>query len=416
MNVLWITNRPLPAYSKLTGSPPVHTVSWLVHSSELIAQRCSLGIAFPDAQSRAIERLSDPESGIGYIALPDCGARIDRYVEHFRQLRDRQPFDAVNVWGTESYLAHAALKVFDPDRLVLSLQGFLSQIARHYADGIPVGVRTAAAYTDPARKRTLESVRERIAKRGRLELQTLKACRRLSGRTTWDRALARQINPAARYDHNNRILRKTFYGKRWDIERCRRHTVFMTQAALPYKGLHHMLEALSIVKDRFPDAELHVAGEKLRYKAHGLRGRLSRGPYLKYIERLIRDGGLEDRVRFLGPLDEEAVCEQFLHSHVAALPSSIENSPNALGEAMILGVPCVAACVGGVPDMLRDREEGFLYPHDEPHMLAHFLCEIFDDDDLALKFSANARNHALETHDREKNVKQLLRIYESLRP
>ena len=93
----------------------------------------------------------------------------------------------------------------------------------------------------------------------------------------------------------------------------------------------------------------------------------------------------EGKVFFTGPLDEEKICQRYLRSHVFVCPSSIENSPNSLGEAMILGVPCIASYVGGIPDMLKDREEGLLYQHNAPYMLAHHICEIFEDKMLACR-------------------------------
>ena len=81
---------------------------------------------------------------------------------------------------------------------------------------------------------------------------------------------------------------------------------------------------------------------------------------------------------------------------------------------MILGVPCVASYVGGIPDMLKDKDEGFLYQHDAPYMLAHYVCTIFENEDLALKFSKNAREHALMTHDRKENTRRLIEIYSEI--
>ena len=58
---------------------------------------------------------------------------------------------------------------------------------------------------------------------------------------------------------------------------------------------------------------------------------------------------LEDKVSFLGPLNAEQMKAEYLRSNVFLCPSSIENSPNSLGEAQMLGVPCVASYVGGIP-------------------------------------------------------------------
>ena len=53
--------------------------------------------------------------------------------------------------------------------------------------------------------------------------------------------------------------------------------------------------------------------------------------------------------------------QAYLEADVFLLPSQSENSPNSLGEAMLLGLPCVASNAGGIPDMLADGQEGLLY-------------------------------------------------------
>ena len=59
----------------------------------------------------------------------------------------------------------------------------------------------------------------------------------------------------------------------------------------------------------------------------------------------------------------------------------------------MLGVPAVGSYVGGVTERIRHGETGFHYPPTEPAMLAHYIKTIFSDDELALKFSKNAREN-----------------------
>lgn len=47
-------------------------------------------------------------------------------------------------------------------------------------------------------------------------------------------------------------------------------------------------------------------------------------------------------------------------------------------------------------------------------MLAHYIYEIFENEDLAMRFSKNAREHALKTHDRDENTRKLIEIYEEI--
>ena len=106
--------------------------------------------------------------------------------------------------------------------------------------------------------------------------------------------------------------------------------------------------------------------------------------------------------------------QAFLDANVFVLPSTIENSPNSLGEAMLLGVPCVAADVGGVTTMMRHRLEGEVYPSTAPYMLAFYVENIFAQGEAAEAMGEAARAHAGVTHDPEKNLADLLEIYERL--
>ena len=108
------------------------------------------------------------------------------------------------------------------------------------------------------------------------------------------------------------------------------------------------------------------------------------------------------------------MCDRFLKSHVFVSPSSIENSPNSVGEAMLLGVPVVSSDVGGVKNLLTHGEEGFVYPYDEPYMIAHYVCHLFGDDALAQTLSEHARAHAAHTHNREENLQKMLEIYREI--
>lgn len=81
---------------------------------------------------------------------------------------------------------------------------------------------------------------------------------------------------------------------------------------------------------------------------------------------------------------------------------------------MLLGVPCVAAHVGGVSTLLKDREEGFLYPSTEPLLLASAICRVFDMEERAASLCRAAQAHAQVTHDPEANLRILRSIYHRL--
>ena len=98
-------------------------------------------------------------------------------------------------------------------------------------------------------------------------------------------------------------------------------------------------------------------------------------------------------------------------SGVFVLASTMENSPNALGEAMLLGLPCVATRTGGVPSLLEDKKEGLLYPPCDVAALTEALLQIFSEKVIASVYGDNARKRAMLTHDAARNVKELIHVY-----
>ena len=96
---------------------------------------------------------------------------------------------------------------------------------------------------------------------------------------------------------------------------------------------------------------------------------------------LIKKYSLQNNIIFTGILNEKEMKQKFLESHIFVSSSAIENSPNSVGEAMVLGIPIISSYVGGVPDMIEHKKEGYLYQPDAPYMLAHYIDLLFSDDD-----------------------------------
>ena len=129
---------------------------------------------------------------------------------------------------------------------------------------------------------------------------------------------------------------------------------------------------------------------------------------------LIEKNDVKENVIFTGLLNEKQMIERNLKSHVFVCPSSIENSPNSVGEAMLLGVPVVSSYVGGIPDMLEHDKEGYLYQSDSHNMLAYYVSKIFTDTNKTLEMSKNAQIKASKTHNPETNTNRLMTIYKEI--
>ena len=93
---------------------------------------------------------------------------------------------------------------------------------------------------------------------------------------------------------------------------------------------------------------------------------------------------------------------------------SIENSPNSVGEAQLLGTPLVASYTGGTMDMVSNGETGYLYRFEEIQLLAMRVCEIFENPDLCMELSRKEREISKFRHDSQTNAKTLNSIYQKI--
>ena len=290
------------------------------------------------------------------------------------------------------------------DRTVASIQGLCRFLAEHYTDGIPPRDVRHTTFRDLVRKDNMAQQQEIFRLRGEFETKSLEKLGHAIGRTSWDRARARELNPEILYHFCNETLRQPFFEGSWQYAGCRKYRIFASSCVYPVKGFHYLLEAFREVLKAYPEATLAVPGSSFFTVS-----RLRQSGYQKYLAGLA--AGLEDKIEFLGDLNAEEMKQAYLNSHVFVMPSTIENSSNSLGEAMLLGMPCVASMVGGTKDLLTDEKEGFFYQSSAPYMLAYEIGKVFSMEEKAGELGQAARAHAARTHDPETNLKTLLSIY-----
>ena len=135
-------------------------------------------------------------------------------------------------------------------------------------------------------------------------------------------------------------------------------------------------------------------------------------PYQTWCKQLTRRLGLADHVQYTGPLDAAAMRQAYLDADLFLLPSYSENSPNSLGEAMLLGLPCVASAAGGIPDMLQSGVQGMLYgAAGDDAALSAAILQVLALPDHGTALGTAAQIRARVTHDAAKNTAQMIEIY-----
>jgi glycosyltransferase involved in cell wall biosynthesis len=414
MKILWCVNILLPDAAKAVGAPHSPFGGWMVSLSSSLAQidGINLAVAAPYSGS-ALKKLE--VNNITYYLLPGgtmamSGKGGDRLKDYWREVVKEFAPDLLHLHGTEYAHGLALLEACPDIPAVVSIQGLLGVCEKYYYAGMEFSdVFLRPSLRDIIRLDPLWNNRRAMRKRAVSEREILCKVRHVIGRTTWDYSNAKAVNPGIEYHHCDESLRDPFYKNEWDISKIQRHSIFTTQAGYPIKGLHILLKAVAILKKDYPHIQVFAAGQSLW--GNSFMGRLKTPGYGLYIKRMIKDLGLEGNFVLTGLLDAEGVVDRLLKTHAFVVPSAIENSPNALAEAMILGVPCIGSYTGGVPDMLENGRCGFLYPFMEAAMLAEYIRRIFSSDELALEFSQAGRDTAHKRHDRSRIANKMVEVY-----
>ncbi len=406
MKVMWLTNIPLPIISRDAGLRVIPQGGWLTGYANGLLKNGNIELICVFKSDRHV---SGAVCGIKYISfLPQQG--------DFHDIVKSNAPDIIHIFGTEFdhtlKMVNTAEKLGILDRVVVSIQGLVSVFSKHFTAFLPQKIVNRYSVRDILRRDNIKLANKKFIKRGENEIRALEKVKHVIGRTDFDRACVARINPSAEYHFCNETLRDSFYDGAWNYDDCEKHSIFVSQSTYPIKGLHLMLEAFADIKKDYPDAKLYTTGADILNR--NFKERLKESSYVKYLRKLIIQNSLDGLVIFLGNLNEEQMRERFLRSNVFVCCSSIENSPNSVGEAMILGVPTVSSDVGGVTNMMTHRKDGFVYQADAPYMLAYYVKELFNNKSLAEEMSENARKHAAKTHDPQINLKTMIDIYEEI--
>jgi len=418
VNILWFANVALPEASNLMAERPSPYGGWMIGAANMLAkeQDVHLSIAFPHRGEKDYQKYKGLKiTYYPFKEVSDRRAATGTNVGYIEELiADAKP-DIVHVFGSEMAHSLVVLRFCRSRNLkaVLSIQGLVSVCALHMFSGLPCRVIYGNTLRNILRRDSVNGLRHRDVVRGRNERRTIQYADNIIGRTVWDKACTEQINGHAKYYKCNETLRDEFYNHIWNIDGCEKHSIFVSQAHYPIKGLHFLLEALPLVLNEFPDTKVYVAGKDIT-KTDSIRDKLLVTYYGRYLRELIKKERLDQKIKFVGELGEIEMSKRYLKSNVFVSASTIENESNSVSEARLLGVPCVISYAGGVSDRIEHGVDGYLYQHDAPYMLAYYICQIFRDPGIALKFSREGRKKAMEINDRASNHKVLMSIYRQI--
>lgn len=383
---------------------------WMNALHELLSKQpdieLAVGCAFPELKTETFD-----EDGIKYLVVGQprryspFRARQDDIHLCADFVNDFKP-DVVHVHGSERFYGMLSARRLVCVPFAISLQGILGPYANYrnfFGDLSPQMVFNATRLAEiPLRLGLLWQYRD-LKGAALRELETMIGARHFFGRTKWDRAHARALNPSAGYFEVGEIMRSEFYAPEWSLTGCHRHTIVHVNAGHPRKGTETLIRAVRLLKCVFPDIRLRIVGAVS-----------SRSGYGRFLRRYIHDNNVGENVEMIGYLEAGAIVDELLKAHAFVLPSYIDNSPNSLAEAMLVGIPCVASFVGGVPSMIDEGETGFLFPAGDEALLADSIRRVFLEDALAVGIGFRARQVALVRHAPDRILVQLINAYRTI--
>ncbi|WP_319526437.1 glycosyltransferase [uncultured Desulfosarcina sp.] len=398
MRVLWFVNIAFPALNKNTGLKVTPFGGWMYSLSDLLTGRndIELTIACTSSDIEAIEHYNF--DGINYVILPDYKRQptelkgFDKYVGYCLRAIDSYKPDLVEVYGTERYFGLIGDRTGIP--VIIRIQGVMNEIVKYFFGPLK--------FSEITRYPSLVRIYLRYKNQCKIEKEIFLRNKIYNGRSFWAESVLHDYVVDPIYFHVDTVLRPQFYAAKWDINKANRNTIYCTSKLHSYKGVDVLIRALRILKKSVPTVSLRIAGH-IPDKGFG-----------RYLFKLVQRLGLEKNVCFVGQIGPDDVALEIERAHAYVLPSFIENTPQSLAEAQVVGCPSVASYTGGVPTYAANGKAALMFPRGDHAVLAARLSKLLENDELASELSERGRNIARNRHDPKTVLNALLSQYEKV--
>jgi glycosyltransferase involved in cell wall biosynthesis len=326
-------------------------------------------------------------------------------IEIYHNIINKVKPDLIHIHGTENPFGCLIDSVNLP--IVVSIQGNATVCHHKFFSGIERAKLLTkfffcSSFRDIPFLISFNKVYKRLARMRDRETRNLKKCKYVIGRTDWDFRITRVLAPESKYFHGDEVLRNAFYTNQWKSNFTEKLIIHTTNGNSPYKGFETICQSLSLLVNKGLDIEWRVAGIK------------EKDLIVKVVKNKFGKAFPKKGLRLLGNLDEKALVNKLLEANIYIMPSHIENSPNNLCEAMMIGMPCIATFAGGTGSLLEDGKEGILIQDGDPWAMAGAIIQLMNDPTKAVEMGRKAKERALTRHDRDGISKQYLKVYSEI--
>ncbi len=385
LRVLWIAPYP----SKEGG----HPAPWIVSLAKYIAREENIELEIL-APAKEIERDFTKDAGIykvHFVKIP--GLKRDLlsfYTERIYLVkkwlrRNLKQYDLIHVHGTEHQYEHSVAGLRIP--VIISIQGILYEYLKVLKPAINARFISWGIGSIYEKRGITKNVN-------------------FSGRTDWDYNSIKHLQPHLRYFKIWEMLREQFYEAAgsfdYKINFLGKNLLFVG-GTNDIKGIREALVVMDKLIPQFSYVKMRIAGTVDK----------------SVIERIISKESLirikpTIHLEFTGHLNETDLIRYMKDSFILFHPSWIDNSPNSICEAQMIGLPVLATDVGGVDSLINHEDNGLLCELDAREMLKQIL-NLSKNSELYKKLSVNSSQMATQRHDRNSIAQSWLKAYHSIR-
>jgi glycosyltransferase involved in cell wall biosynthesis len=417
MKVLWFTNSP-SLYEK--SKNPYNGCGWVESLESLLKNEIGIKLAVSfihhtDFEKSIIDktiyypilkpsRIQNPLWHIFNVWSSDLIFEKKLIYKMLFVIDDFKP-DVIHIFGTEGLFS--SIQKYTNIPVIVHIQGIINPYLNSY---FPIGHnKSTLKFSKYFIFKNLFGLGKlsdynRLQKQAIREKNNLRITKFVMGRTNWDSSLVKLYNPNVNYFHVNEVLRPPFYCfenyKFNNINKIDKLVLISTISSTINKGIDVILKTAKLLKEE--------SGIDFEWNIIGLN---ENDKLLKYFITATGIFPNKVNVKFLGVKSAEQIFELLNKSDIFIHPSYIDNSPNSICEAQIMGVPVIACNVGGVSTIVEHMITGILIPSNGIHELTSWIIELMYNNDLKSRLSNNSKLQARKRHNKDKIISDLVSVY-----
>lgn len=384
LRILWFCNL------KFSGEESKTSGSWLNALGSALVENEHIELCNITAGN--VKRITRQDFGeimqwiVPYQSKLKCGLPKRKIIKEIQEIVKQINPSIIHVWGTENYFGVLTAQKYINGTVILEIQGLKYAIEKYFYAGLNTfNLFKCIAFKDFLRpSESIFQLKSAFSKWGKIEKEIIRNHSIISVQSNWSKSQVQAVNPGAKILETKRALRKEFYvASQWNAEACTKYRIFTSLASIiSYKGLHILIDSISLLKKKYPKIKLAIAG----YRAYGLR----QNGYTKWLTKRIQKLGLVENIEWLGMLDSGKLIAEMHKANVTVIPSFIESYCLGLFEALAIGVPTVVSFAGAMPELATHEVEALFFQPGDAIMCANCIERFLESEEFAISISNNS--------------------------